>query len=60
MSRTTSPPLQGIGERGAEQEAAWHKRFAAYEQAYPELAAALRRAWENRLPDGWDTDLPNW
>ncbi len=34
--------------------------FRAYADEYPEPAATLRLAWENTLPDGWDSDLPTW
>ncbi|MDP5029324.1 MAG: transketolase [Paraglaciecola sp.] len=36
--------------QGAEKEAAWNKQFAAYEQAYPELAAQLSRRLSGELP----------
>lgn len=45
-------------ERGAALEKAWQEKFAAYRAAYPSLAAELERRLENRLPDGWDQDLP--
>ncbi|QWA09643.1 transketolase [Sodalis ligni] len=38
---------------GAAREAAWNEKFAAYEQAYPELAAQFKRRTEGRLPDDW-------
>jgi transketolase len=39
---------------GAEQEQAWDKRFAAYQQAYPELAAELIRRLAGDLPADFD------
>jgi len=45
-------------ERGQEAEKAWQERFAAYAQAYPELAAELRQMIEGKLPEAWDADLP--
>ncbi|RNC67947.1 MAG: transketolase [Desulfuromonadales bacterium] len=44
--------------RGATTEAAWNGRFAAYERAFPALAAEFRHAMTGRLPAGWDEALP--
>ncbi|MDX1251517.1 MAG: transketolase [Gammaproteobacteria bacterium] len=44
--------------RGARDEAAWNERMAAYAQAFPELAEALRRSLRGELPPGWDADIP--
>ncbi|AQZ94535.1 transketolase [Halopseudomonas phragmitis] len=35
---------------GAEREAEWNSRFAAYQQAYPELAAEFKRRLAGELP----------
>jgi transketolase len=43
---------------GAQQEAEWHQRFAAYQSAHPELAAEFSRRVSGRLPAGWDAGLP--
>jgi transketolase len=45
-------------ERGAEYEAEWQQTFEAWKAAYPELANEWDNAFSNRLPDGWDTDIP--
>jgi transketolase len=37
-------------EKGASAEAAWNDKFAAYEAAYPELAAELKRRMAGDLP----------
>jgi transketolase len=47
-------------ERGREQQQQWLKRFDAYAQAHPELAAQWRQAWAGELPEGWDSELPAW
>jgi transketolase len=47
-------------DRGAEQEAAWNERFAAYEAAHPELAAELKAAIAGELAPDWDSELPVW
>ncbi|MCC7353381.1 MAG: transketolase [Anaerolineae bacterium] len=44
--------------RGQEREADWQRRFAAYAQAYPDLAAEWERAQKGELPSGWDADIP--
>ena len=36
---------------------AWEEALAAYERAFPDLAAELRRRLDGRLADGWDADL---
>ncbi len=45
-------------ERGSELEDVWEQRLAAYEVAYPELAAEFKAALAGELPDGWETDIP--
>jgi transketolase len=44
--------------RGQAQEAAWTKKLAAYEKAFPEPAAEFARRMQGDLPAGWDADLP--
>lgn len=39
--------------RGAELESAWNKKFAAYQQQYPELAAEFSRRTGASLPASW-------
>ena len=39
--------------RGADLESGWNARFAAYEKAHPEAAAALRTRLAGALPAGW-------
>ncbi len=40
-------------EKGAAAEADWDGRFAAYTEAYPELAAEFTRRMSGDLPDNW-------
>jgi transketolase len=42
-------------EAGAKTEAAWNEKFAAYQAAYPELAAEYVRRTSGELPAGWET-----
>ncbi|GAB4299998.1 MAG: transketolase [Methylophaga sp.] len=39
--------------KGAEAEAAWNEKFAAYEKEYPELAAEFKRRMAGELPANW-------
>ncbi|AKH20567.1 transketolase [Sedimenticola thiotaurini] len=40
-------------EKGAAAEAAWNQKFAAYQEAYPELAAEFKRRMAGDLPEDW-------
>ena len=41
-------------EAGATKEAAWNEKLAAYEAAYPELAAEFKRRMAGDLPKEWE------
>ncbi|EHH1243633.1 transketolase [Vibrio parahaemolyticus] len=43
-------------ETGAAKEAAWNEKFAAYEAAYPELAAEFKRRVNGELPAEWEEE----
>jgi transketolase len=45
-------------ERGGAAELAWNGLVAAYAQAFPDLAAELRRTMAGELPDGWREACP--
>jgi transketolase len=45
-------------ERGARDEAAWNGRWAAYAQAFPDLARELEQVLRAELPANWDADVP--
>jgi transketolase len=45
-------------ELGAQQQEDWRRRFAAYQDAFPDLAAELTRRIAGALPAGWDAELP--
>jgi transketolase len=47
-----------VKDRGAKLESDWRRRWDAYRAAHPELAAELERRLAGRLPDGWDSALP--
>jgi transketolase len=44
-------------EQGRQAEEEWDTRFAAYAEAFPELAAELNRLMQGKLPEDWDTDI---
>ncbi|APB33308.1 transketolase [Gloeomargarita lithophora Alchichica-D10] len=44
-------------DKGAEAEAAWNQKFAAYKLAYPALAAEFERIMGGELPSGWQAAL---
>ncbi|KND55120.1 Transketolase [Candidatus Paraburkholderia kirkii] len=48
----------GMGARGRKLHAEWKQHFDAYEKANPELAKEAWLMLENKLPDGWDADIP--
>ncbi|KAK9367027.1 Transketolase, thiamine diphosphate binding domain-containing protein [Lipomyces kononenkoae] len=43
---------------GAAAEEAWNQLFAKYIVEYPELGADLKLRIENKLPEGWEKNLP--
>ncbi len=49
---------RGCVARGAQLEAEWRRRFAAYTKDHPDLAAELEVALAGELPAGWERALP--
>ena len=47
-------------ERGALMQRDWEQRFDRYAADNPELARGLYGALEQRLPEGWDAEIPTW
>ncbi len=45
-------------ERGKAWEDEWQKQLTAYQKAFPELAAELKRRMAGELPPGWEAALP--
>ncbi|MDI6769199.1 MAG: transketolase C-terminal domain-containing protein [Anaerolineales bacterium] len=45
-------------ERGAQAEAEWNERFAAYRAAHPDKADEFERRFRGELPSGWEENLP--
>ncbi len=40
-------------EKGRQVEASWNEKFAAYQQAHPELAAEFNRRMGGEMPENW-------
>jgi len=47
-------------DRGREAHEKWQPEFDAWAQREPERKELLDRLTAEKLPDGWDTDLPHW
>ncbi|OWO81765.1 transketolase [Photorhabdus luminescens] len=43
-------------EAGNAKQSAWNEKFAAYEKAYPELAAEFKRRTGGELPANWEAE----
>ncbi|CAJ0996642.1 Transketolase 1 [Sodalis praecaptivus] len=43
-------------EAGKQKEAAWNDKFAAYENAFPELAREFKRRMKGELPANWQAE----
>jgi transketolase len=48
----------GVGARGKAARDEWMELFERYRGEFPELADQLYRMQHRQLPDGWDTDIP--
>jgi transketolase len=48
----------GVGKRGADLHTEWVAKFNAYKEQYPELAEQCILMQKREVPEGWDTDLP--
>ncbi len=51
---------RALVQRGKEAHAKWQPEFEAWAQREPERKALLDRLTAQRLPDGWDADIPHW
>ncbi|MBV6273615.1 transketolase [Alcaligenaceae bacterium CGII-47] len=47
-------------DKGRQAEEQWNHMFRDYERHYPTLAHALQQRIHGELPEGWDTDLPQY
>jgi transketolase len=50
--------FRDIAQRGADHERNWDERLKAYAAAFPALFEELQDRMRAELPDGWDTDIP--
>lgn len=51
---------QTMIEEGQKAEDAWNEMFANYKKAYPELAKQFEDAFDGKLPENWDAELPTY
>ena len=49
---------KAVGERGGKLRAEWQATFDRYRAEHPDLATELDTLLKDRLPDGWDADVP--
>jgi transketolase len=49
-----------VKESGIAANKEWDEQFAAYKEAYPELAAQFETVINGDLPEGWDAQLPTY
>ena len=47
-----------IADRGTKLREEWEANFAKYRETYPELAGELELMLKDKLPEGWDADIP--
>jgi transketolase len=45
--------------KGEQADAAWKKKFSAYAEKFPDIAAEFERVVHGDLPNGWAADIPN-
>ena len=51
---------RGLVARGKEAHESWQPEFEAWAKREPERKALLDRLLAQKLPDGWDADIPHW
>lgn len=51
---------RGLVARGKQTHERWQLEFDAWARREPERKALLDRLLAQKLPDGWDADLPHW
>jgi transketolase len=51
---------RALVQRGKEAHEKWQPEFEAWAQREPERKALLDRLTAQRLPEGWDADIPHW
>ncbi|MTT33302.1 transketolase [Terrilactibacillus sp. BCM23-1] len=47
-------------QKGAELEEDWNKLFNSFKSAFPELGEELQNAIDGKLPDGYESELPQY
>lgn len=52
------PHLLEAGQKGADLEADWNKRFADFKVSFPDEAENFILSFDRKLPKDWEADLP--
>ena len=52
--------VRAVKDRGAVIHKSWDERFSAWEKSHPDRAELLQRLIQADLPDGWDSELPQY
>jgi len=52
--------FEEIKEKRQSEQVKWVSVFGSWKSEHPDLSEEWQDAMENRLPDGWDKDLPSW
>ena len=50
--------FKNLIEKGIETENSWQQKFNSYMELFPKLANELTRRIENKLPENWEKNLP--
>jgi transketolase len=52
--------VRAVKDRGAVIHKSWDERFSAWEKSHPDRAELLQRLIQADLPNGWDSELPQY
>lgn len=52
--------VRQVKDRGAQTRNDWNEKFASWQRANPDRATLLNRLISGDLPEGWDSDLPQY
>jgi len=52
--------VRAVKDRGTVIHKSWDEKFSAWEKSHPDRAELLQRLIQADLPDGWDSELPQY
>jgi transketolase len=52
--------VRAVKDRGAVIHKSWDEKFSTWEKSHPDRAELLQRLIQADLPDGWDSELPQY